>query len=46
MWAVYSGEVRGEVGTKSGICYVRWVMWVHGGSAIYALYMFNMITVL
>jgi len=30
MWAVYSGEVRGEVGTRSRMCYVGWVVWVHG----------------
>ena len=46
MWAVYSGEVRGEVVTKSRMCYVGWAVWIHGGSAIYASYMFNMITVL
>jgi len=34
MWAVYSGEVRGEVGTRYRMCYVGWVVWVHGGSAI------------
>jgi len=34
MWAVYSGEVRGEVGTISRMCYVGWAVWVHGGSAI------------
>ena len=34
MWAVYSGEVRVEVrvevGTRSRMCYVGWVVWVHG----------------
>ena len=30
MWAVYSGEVRGEVDTRSRMCYVGWVVWVHG----------------
>ena len=30
MWVVYSGEVRGEVGTRSGVCCVGWVVWVHG----------------
>jgi len=34
MWVVYSGEVRGEVGTRSLMCYVGWVVWVQGGSAI------------
>ena len=30
MLAVYSGEVRGEVGTRSRMCCVGWVVWVHG----------------
>ena len=30
MWVVYSGEVRGEVGMRSGMCCVGWVVWVHG----------------
>ena len=30
MWAVYSGEVRGEVGTSSGMCCVGWAVWVQG----------------
>jgi len=30
MWVSYSGEVRGEVGTRSRMCYVEWVVWVHG----------------
>jgi len=34
MRAVYNGEVRGEVGTRFGMCYVGWAVWVHGGSAI------------
>jgi len=35
MWVVYSGEVRGEVGTRSGMCCVGWVVWVqYIGSAI------------
>ena len=29
-WVVYSGEVRGEVGTRSCMWYVGWVVWVHG----------------
>ena len=29
-WVVYRGEVRCEVGTRSGMCYVGWVLWVHG----------------
>ena len=31
MWGVYSGEVRGEVGTRSRMCCVGWVVWVQGG---------------
>jgi len=34
MWVVYSGEVRGEVSARSGMCCVGWVVWVHGGSAV------------
>jgi len=34
MWVVYRGEVRGEVGTRSRMCYIGWVVWVQGGSAI------------
>ena len=30
MWVVYSGEVRGEVGTRSRMCCVGWVVWVQG----------------
>jgi len=30
MWVVYSGEVRGEVGTRSRMCYVGWAVWVQG----------------
>jgi len=26
---VYNGEVRGEVGTRSRMCCVGWVVWVH-----------------
>ena len=33
-WAVLSGEVRDEVGTRSRMCYVGWDVWVHRGSAI------------
>ena len=36
-WVVYSGEVRGEVGTRSGMCYVGWVVWVHGVLLFYAM---------
>ena len=34
MWVVYSGEVRGEVSARSGMCCVGWAVWVHGGSAV------------
>ena len=27
---VYSGEERGEVGTRCGTCCVGWVVWVQG----------------
>jgi len=27
---LHSGVVRGEVGTRSGMCYVGWVVWVRG----------------
>jgi len=27
---VYSEEVRGEVGARSRMCCVGWVVWVHG----------------
>jgi len=37
MWAEYSGEVRGEVGTRSHICYVGWVVWVHGVLLLYVM---------
>ena len=30
MWVVYSEKVRGEVGTRSGMCCVGWVVWVQG----------------
>jgi len=28
------GDVRGEEGTRSHMCYVGWAVWVHGSSAI------------
>ena len=37
MWVVYSGEVRGEVGTRSRTCYVGCVVWVHGVMLFYAM---------
>ena len=36
-WAVYSGEVRGEVGTRSRMCPGIWEVWVHGGFFYYML---------
>jgi len=35
MRVVYLGEVRGEVGTRSGMCNVGWVVWVHGVLLLY-----------
>ena len=32
VWVVYSGEVRGEVGTRYRMCCVGWAVWVQGGS--------------
>jgi len=29
-WILYSGEVRGEVGTRCRMCCVGWVVCVHG----------------
>ena len=34
MWPIYSGEVRGEVGTRFRMCYVGWAVWVQGCSAV------------
>jgi len=38
MWAVYSGEVRGEVCMIPRMRYVGWVVWVHG-FCYYMLYL-------
>jgi len=35
--AVYSGAVRGEVGTRSCMCHVGWVVWVHWVLLLYAM---------
>ena len=35
MWAVYSGEVRAEMGTRSRMCCVGWAVWVHGVLLLY-----------
>jgi len=34
IWVVYSGEVGGEVGTRSRLCHRGWVVWVHGGTLL------------
>ena len=34
IWVVYSGEVGGEVDTRSRMCHGGWEVWVHGVSAI------------
>ena len=34
IWAVYSGEVRDEVGTRSRMCHKGWVVWVQGGTVL------------
>ena len=35
VWVVYRGEDRGGVGTRSRMCCVGRVVWVHGGSAVF-----------
>jgi len=37
VWVLYSGEVRGEVGTRSRMCYIGWVVWVHGVLLLYVI---------
>jgi len=37
IWVVYIGEVRGEVGTRSGMCCVGWVVWYMGSASIRGL---------
>ena len=39
---VNSGEVRGEVGTRSRMCYVGWVEWVQG-FCYYTLFQVNIV---
>jgi len=34
LWAVYSGEVGGEVGTRSRMYHGVWEVWLHGVSTI------------
>ena len=39
IWAVYSGEVGGEVGTRSCMCHGGWEVWVQRGTVLlYGLY--------
>ena len=42
MWVVHSGEVRGELGTRSRMCYVGWVVWVHW-FCYYVLFCVNLV---
>ena len=35
--AVYSGDVGGEVGTRSRMCHGGWKVWVQGGLCYYIL---------
>jgi len=42
MWVVYSGEVRGEVGSRSRMCYIGCVAWVHG-FCYYMLFLVNIV---
>ena len=42
MWVGNSGEVRGEVGTRSRMCFVGWVVWVHG-FCYYMLFQVNIV---
>jgi len=44
--AVYNGEVRGEVGTRSRMCYVGWVVWVHGVLLIYVMSRYRIIEII
>ena len=44
MWVVYSGELRGEVGTRSRICYVGWVVWVYGVLLLYVMSRYHIIS--
>jgi hypothetical protein len=30
-------DIRGEVGTRSRMCYVGWVVWVHGVLLLYVM---------
>jgi hypothetical protein len=45
IWAVYRGEVRGEVGMRSRMCYVGCVLWVHGVLLLYVTSRYNFVFV-
>jgi len=34
IWVVYSGELGGEVVTRSLMCHRGWVVWEHGGNLL------------
>ena len=34
IWAVYSGDVGDELGTRSRTCHGGWGVWVHGVTAV------------
>ena len=38
IWAVYSGEVGGEVGTRYRMCHGGWEVWVQGGDCAIMCY--------
>ena len=46
MWAVYIGEVRGEEGTRSRMCCVGWVVWVHGVLLLYVMSRYHIMILL
>ena len=35
IWAVYNGEVGGEVGSRTCMCHRGWMVWVRGGLCYY-----------
>jgi len=41
IWAVYVGQVGGEMGTRSRICHRGWEVWVLGGTLL--LYVMTML---
>ena len=38
IWAVYRGEVGGEMDTRSRMCHGGWNVWVHGGDSVIICY--------